>query len=51
MADENDSKIHNIFKTDPLDLKKYVDCFVIIKLKNGTDLSGTVYTIDPVSER
>lgn len=51
MADESNAKIHNIFITNPLDLKKYVDSFIVVRLENNTELSGTVYTIDPVSER
>lgn len=51
MADEKDTGIHRIFITDPIKLKNYVEKYVEIKLENNTTLYGTVYTIDPVSER
>ena len=51
MADERDTGVHNIFITNPLKLKNYVDKYVKIILENNTALYGTVYTIDPVSER
>ncbi|KAJ9593700.1 hypothetical protein L9F63_014748, partial [Diploptera punctata] len=42
--------IHSVSKTNPVELKKYVQKFVEIVTIDGEKLIGTVYTIDPVSE-
>jgi hypothetical protein len=41
----------SVYRIKPLELRKYVQKFVEIVTIDGEKLSGTVYTIDPVSER
>jgi hypothetical protein len=40
-----------VYRVKPLELRNYVQKFVEIVTIDGEKLSGTVYTIDPVSER
>ncbi|XP_068085308.1 gem-associated protein 6 [Anabrus simplex] len=48
----DDKKIpdHGIFKNNPIYLKSFVQKFVELITINGESHTGTVYTIDPVSE-
>lgn len=41
----------SVYTVKPLELRKYVQKFVEIVTIDGERLLGTVYTIDPVSER
>lgn len=41
----------SVYRVKPLELRNYVQKFVEIVTIDGEKLSGTVYTIDPVSER
>lgn len=41
----------SVYTVKPLELRKYVQKFVEIVTIDGEKLLGTVYTIDPVSER
>jgi small nuclear ribonucleoprotein (snRNP)-like protein len=41
----------SVYTVNPLELRKYVQKFVEIVTVDGEKLLGTVYTIDPVSER
>jgi hypothetical protein len=41
----------SVYRVNPLELRKYVQKFVEIVTIDGEKLLGTVYTIDPVSER
>ena len=42
---------HVVFQNDPLEQKKFVNKYVQIHQTNGKTILGTVFTIDPVSER
>lgn len=42
---------HKVFINNPIHLKSYVQKYVEVKTADGNVHSGTVYTIDPVSER
>lgn len=42
---------HQIYKNDPLLFRGYVDKNVNVTTEDNNVCSGTVYTVDPVSER
>lgn len=42
---------NSVFKVNPVELKNYVQKFVEIITTDDNKLVGTVYTIDPISER
>lgn len=42
---------NSVYTVNPLELRKYVQKYVEIVTIDGEKLLGTVYTIDPVSER
>lgn len=46
-----DGCIHDIFLINPIEQINFVQKNVKIILKNGEALHGTIYTIDPVSQR
>jgi len=48
-APSNEDNIHYIFKTNPLELNKYVYKQVEVITTNNKHLKGFVYTVDPVS--
>ena len=48
----NDSNfLHNIYTSDPILFKSYVNKKVLITTEDSNIHSGIVYTVDPVSER
>lgn len=50
MAEVIEEESHNIFVKDPDEWMQYVYKQVNVLLEDGTEYSGWVYTIDPVSE-
>lgn len=42
---------HNIFQSDPLRFKSYINKKVSVLTEDGNTQTGIVYTVDPVSER
>lgn len=43
--------LHNVFTNNPIELKSFVNKYVEVETVKGLKYYGTVYTIDPVSER
>ncbi|XP_062589767.1 gem-associated protein 6-like [Saccostrea cucullata] len=50
MADEVNGTVHPIFKRDPEELMQYLNKQVSVLKEDGKEVTGWVYTIDPVSE-
>ncbi|XP_061175066.1 gem-associated protein 6-like [Saccostrea echinata] len=50
MADEVNGAVHPIFKRDPEELMQYLNKQVSVLKEDGKEVTGWVYTIDPVSE-
>lgn len=46
-----DGCLHNVFTNNPVQLKSFVNKYVEVETVKGLTYYGTVYSIDPVSER
>lgn len=49
--EDNLNSLHKVYKNDPILFSNYVEKEVKIMMKDENVYYGTVYTVDPVSER